>query len=250
MFNNKIYLITLVSMFFFPFAFTVSNYTVFGIHLLNNFINNVNIPFKSDENYIYVLSLFCIMILFYVYFLSKIIKNISIEIKGLSKLIRDIAGDQDIPDTVPISSLKFNEIRYLSESINILIERLKYNQRKYNESEEIRKKYLDQLSHDIKTPLSIININLYYIREGKKVNDAIEEISKNINVISTLSDRIYHKNHLNSDAIVLKKEPVNLLDFLNQISQKWNNALNHKNIKYNTNIDAGIIWDLDKLWFE
>ncbi|MEF3331698.1 MULTISPECIES: sensor histidine kinase [Oceanobacillus] len=250
MFHKKVYLITLASILFFPFAFIFSNYTVYGIHLLLNFINNTDIPFKSNDNYIYIFSLFFIMILLYVYFLSKILKNISLEITNLAKLIHMIADEQEIPDTVPISNLKFDEIRYLSESINVLIERLKYNQKKYNESEEIRKKYLDQLSHDIKTPLSIININLYYIQAGKNTKEAIEEITKNVNIISTLSDRIYHKNYLNSDSIILKREPVILSEFLEQISQKWNNALKHKHIKCNMNIDPSINWTLDKMWFE
>ncbi|WP_289891024.1 sensor histidine kinase [Virgibacillus pantothenticus] len=215
-----------------------------------NFMSGTDTPFKSDENYIYIFSLFFILILLYVYFLSKTLKNISVEITNLSKLIRDIADEQNIPDIVSISSLKFDEIRYLSESINILIERLQYNQKKYNESEEIRKKYLDQLSHDIKTPLSIININLYYIQTGKNINQAIEEITKNVNIISTLSDRIYHKNYLNSDSIIIKKEPVVLSDFVEQISQKWNNAFNHREIQCNMNIDLSIIWTLDKIWFE
>ncbi|WP_331805023.1 HAMP domain-containing sensor histidine kinase [Virgibacillus dokdonensis] len=213
-------------------------------------MSGTDTPFKSDENYIYIFSLFFILILLYVYFLSKTLKNISLEITNLSKLIRDIAEEQDISDFVSISSLKFDEIRYLSESINILIEKLQYNQKKYNESEEIRKKYLDQLSHDIKTPLSIININLYYIQTGKNINKAIEEITKNVNIISTLSDRIYHKNYLNSDSIIIKKEPVVLTDFLHQILQKWNNAFNHKQIQCNMNIDSSIIWVLDKIWFE
>ncbi|WP_077701888.1 sensor histidine kinase [Virgibacillus dokdonensis] len=250
MFYKKVYLITLISILFFPFAFIVSNYTVYGIHVLYNFMSGTDTPFKSDENYIYIFSLFFILILLYVYFLSKTLKNISLEITNLSKLIRDIAEEQDISDFVSISSLKFDEIRYLSESINILIEKLQYNQKKYNESEEIRKKYLDQLSHDIKTPLSIININLYYIQTGKNINKAIEEITKNVNIISTLSDRIYHKNYLNSDSIIIKKEPVVLTDFLHQILQKWNNAFNHKQIQCNMNIDSSIIWVLDKIWFE
>ncbi len=250
MFHKKVYLITFVSILFFPFAFIASNYTIYGIHLLYNFMSGTDTPFKSDENYIYIFSLFFILILLYVYFLSKTLKNISVEITNLSKLIRDIADEQNIPDIVSISSLKFDEIRYLSESINILIERLQYNQKKYNESEEIRKKYLDQLSHDIKTPLSIININLYYIQTGKNINQAIEEITKNVNIISTLSDRIYHKNYLNSDSIIIKKEPVVLSDFVEQISQKWNNAFNHREIQCNMNIDLSIIWTLDKIWFE
>ncbi|WP_203362623.1 HAMP domain-containing sensor histidine kinase [Bacillus sp. REN10] len=146
--------------------------------------------------------------------------------------------------------LKNNEMKHLGESINILINRLKYNQDKYEESEEIRKRYLDQLAHDIKTPLSIIKINLFYLKTGQHVDEAITEINRNTDIISTLSDRIYHKNYLNSNSIITHMTPINLEECVNECIGKWKNALNHKEIKNNTKIDPGIIWELDKVWFE
>ncbi|RIJ66969.1 sensor histidine kinase [Rummeliibacillus sp. POC4] len=248
--NKKIYLFTLISILFFPIALMISNYIVFGIHLLHDYINGTDTPFIAYENYIYVFSIFSVMILLYVAFLSKIIINISSEISFLSHFIRDIAKDQMYPEPVKIQMLKNIEMKHLGESVNILINSLKYNQDKYKESEELRKRYLDQLAHDIKTPLSIIKINLYYLQTGQNINEAIKEISKNTDTISTLSDRIYHKNYLNSDSIITHSSPINLEESINQFMEKWKNALNHKNITYLSNIEPEIIWTLDKVWFE
>lgn len=155
----------------------ISNYIVLGIHLLHDYIKGIDTPFIAYENYIYVFSIFFVMILLYVAFLSKIIINISSEISFLSHFIRDIAKDQSYPEPVKIQMLKNIEMKHLGESVNILINSLKYNQDKYKESEELRKRYLDQLAHDIKTPLSIIKINLYYLETGQYINEAIKEIN-------------------------------------------------------------------------
>lgn len=235
---------------FFPIAFMISNYIVLGGHLIHDFINGTDTPFRAYENYIYVFSIFTIMILIYVAFLSKIIINISSEIRLLSHLIRDIAKDQSYPEPVKIQVLKNNEMKHLGESINILIDRLKYNQVKYEESEEMRKSYLDQLAHDIKTPLSIIKINLFYLRTGQNMEEAIIEINRNADIISTLSDRIYHKNYLNSNSIITHITPINLEECVNEFIGKWKNALNHKEIQNKTKIEPDIIWNLDKVWFE
>ncbi|GIN73315.1 sensor histidine kinase YbdK [Bacillus sp. J14TS2] len=248
--KKQLYFFTLISVLFFPIAFIISNYIVLGAHLIHDYINGTDTPFIAYENYIYVFSLFFIMILLYVFFLSKIIINISSEIRLLSHLIRRIAKDQNYPEPVESHVLKNSEMKHLGESVNILIDQLKYNQDKYRESEEMRKRYLDQLSHDIKTPLSIIKINLFYLKTQQNVDKAIEEINKNADIISTLSDRIYHKNYLNSDSIITHMSPVSLNDCINAIIEKWNNALSHKKIKFTSNIEANLVWELDRVWFE
>ncbi|MBY7142628.1 HAMP domain-containing histidine kinase [Virgibacillus sp. NKC19-3] len=248
--NKKIFFLTLISILFFPFALMLSNYIVLGTHLIHNYINGTDTPFKAEDNYIYVLVLFSTMILLYVFFLSRIIVNISSEIRYLSNLLRDIAKDQNYPDPVNTAELRYKDMKYLSESINILIDQLQYNQSKYEESEEFRKRYLDQLSHDIKTPLSIIKINLYYLKTKQNTEEAIQEINKNTDIIATLSDRIYHKNDLNADSIITYKKPINLEKCVSGIVEKWHNALNHKNITYWNKINSDTIWELDKVWFE
>lgn len=248
--KKKIYFLTFISVLFFPTAFIISNYIVLGAHLIHDYINGTDTPFIAYENYIYVFSIFFILILLYVFFLSKIIINISSEIRLLSYLIRGIAKDQKYPEPVEPQVLKNSEMKHLGESINILIDRLKYNQDKYRESEEIRKRYLDQLSHDIKTPLSIIKINLFYLKTKQNVDEAIEEINKNADIITTLSERIYHKNYLNSDSIITHMSPLNLNDCINTIIEKWKNALSHKKINCTSNIESNIIWELDRVWFE
>lgn len=248
--NKKIFFLTLISILFFPFALMLSNYIVLGAHLIQNYINGTDTPFKAEDNYTYVLVLFSTMILIYVFYLSRIIVTISSEIRYLSDLIRDIAKDQNYPDHVNITDLKYNDMKYLSESINILIDQLQYNQSKYEESEEFRKRYLDQLSHDIKTPLSIIKINLYYLKIQQNTEEAIQEINKNADIIATLSDRIYHKNDLNADSIITHMTPVDLEECVNGIVEKWHNALNHKDITYRDKLDPNMVWELDRVWFE
>lgn len=248
--KKKIYLFTLISVLFFPVAFIISNYIVLGAHLLHDYINGTDTPFIAYENYVYVFSIFFILILLYVFFLSKIIINISSEIRLLSDLIRVIGKNQNYPEPVELQVLKNNEMKHLGESVNILIDELKYNQAKYKESEEMRKRYLDQLSHDIKTPLSIIKINLYYLQTNQNVDKAIEEINKNTDIISTLSERIYHKNYLNANSIITHMSAINVNDCITEIIKKWNNALSHNKIYCTSDIEANIVWELDSVWFE
>ncbi|WP_130860305.1 sensor histidine kinase [Gracilibacillus phocaeensis] len=248
--NKKILFFTFLSILFFPFALMLSNYIVLGTHLLQNYFNGTDTPFKAEDNYFYVLMLFSTMILLYVFYLSRIIVNISSEITHLSNLIRDIAKDQNYPDPVNTADLKYKDMQYLSESINILIDQLQYNQSKYEESEEFRKKYLDQLSHDIKTPLSIIKINLYYLQTQQNKEEAIQEINKNANIIATLSDRIYHKNDINTEAIMTHLTLIDLEECMNEMVDKWQNALKHKGISWQLQVTADMTWELDKVWFE
>ncbi len=52
--NKKLYLFVLLSVLFFPIAFMISNYIVLGAHLIHDYINGTDTPFRAYENYLSV----------------------------------------------------------------------------------------------------------------------------------------------------------------------------------------------------
>ena len=86
----------------------------------------------------------------------------------LNDKLLDIANSDKLPNKLDIPTHINDEIDEVGQSINILIDRLRYRVRNHRKQKQ-EQNYINQLAHDINTPLTALNLELYQLGFNTKL---------------------------------------------------------------------------------
>ena len=134
-----------------------------------------------------------------------------------------------------------DELSSLSSHINTMSSNLKRNMDALNleidqvkKMEQLRKEFIAQFTHEIKTPLAIINGNIDLLEnvddEDKKAK-YIEVINKEISVINDLVLQMLDLSKLEAKAITLDKKEIDLRELTEDIIDDYEQLLMDKKLK-------------------
>lgn len=134
-----------------------------------------------------------------------------------------------------------DELSSLSSHINIMSSNLKRNIDALNleidqvkKMEQLRKEFIAQFTHEIKTPLAIINGNidlLENVEDIDKKDKYIEVINKEIAVINDLVLQMLDLSKLEAKAITLDKKEIDLRELSEDIIDDYEQLLMDKKLK-------------------
>lgn len=134
-----------------------------------------------------------------------------------------------------------DELSSLSSHINTMSSNLKRNMDALNleidqvkKMEQLRKEFIAQFTHEIKTPLAIINGNidlLENVEDEDKKNKYIEVINKEIGVINDLILQMLDLSRLEAKAITLDKKEIDLRELTEDIIDDYEQLLMDKKLK-------------------
>lgn len=191
------------------------------------------------NQFIYVTMLVIILSLIVSYFVSKKISSgvikINKEAKKLSKGNFDVKFDTDQP------------ILELSE----LAETLEYTKDELSKTENLRRELLANVSHDLKTPLTMIKAYAEMVRDVTYKDDT--KRTKDLNIIIEETDRL---NVLVNDILELSKiqsgtqkltiEQFDLEKFVKNIIKRYDIMSENKKYKFKVSINKNIIVSADR----
>ncbi len=151
-----------------------------------------------------------------------------------------------------------DELGTLSKNINIMSQQLKstieqLNQEiaKVKELESLRKDFVNQFTHEMKTPLGIINGYSELIDETdneEDVNRYLDIIHKETTKINQLIQSMLNLSRLESGKVELHRENIDLEDLVTEIIDEYEILLMKKNVKIQMNvIDKNINADKKQL---
>ena len=134
-----------------------------------------------------------------------------------------------------------DELSSLSRHINTMSSNLKRNIDALNleidqvkKMEQLRKEFIAQFTHEIKTPLAIINGNidlLENVDDDDKKAKYIEVINKEIDVINDLVLQMLDLSKLEAKAITLDKKEIDLRELTEDIIDDYEQLLMDKKLK-------------------
>lgn len=134
-----------------------------------------------------------------------------------------------------------DELSSLSSHINTMSSNLKRNIDALNleidqvkKMEQLRKEFIAQFTHEIKTPLAIINGNidlLENVEDIDKKDKYIEVINKEISVINDLVLQMLDLSKLEAKAITLDKKEIDLRELSEDIIDDYEQLLMDKKLK-------------------
>lgn len=191
------------------------------------------------NQFIYVTMLVIILSLIVSYFVSRKISSgvikINKEAKKLSKGNFDVKFDTDQP------------ILELSE----LAETLEYTKDELSKTENLRRELLENVSHDLKTPLTMIKAYAEMVRDVTYKDDT--KRTKDLNIIIEETDRL---NVLVNDILELSKiqsgtqkltiEQFDLEKFVKNIIKRYDIMSENKKYKFKVSINKNIIVSADR----
>ncbi|MFN8458966.1 MAG: ATP-binding protein [Anaerolineae bacterium] len=141
-----------------------------------------------------------------------IARQVLIPVTALSEATRRLAqGDKSV--ILPVQSS--DELGQMSQNFNHMAQAL-------HEQQELRRRLVDDISHEIKTPLSIIKLELKANIDGLQTpQEAAAHIEREINLLQSLLEDLTYLAETDLDALQLAREPVDLSAITRAAVARW-----------------------------
>lgn len=175
-----------------------------------------------------------LFIVLFSYFISYLITR---RIKLIDEVAMKIADNNF---DIQLETKGHDELSSLSGHINTMSTNLKRNIEQLHleidqvkRMEELRKEFIAHFTHEIKTPLAIINGNVDLLEETKNVQKRkqyADVINKEIKVINELILQMLDLSKLEAKAITLEKENINLKELSEDIIDEYEQLLKEKRL--------------------
>lgn len=209
----------------------VDGYLVFYTYDLNA-IGRITHQVIYSKMIIYIISfIVCIMIsLLISYILTRRIKKMSQATLSIANNDFDIHLNEKSKDELGVLSHNINQ---MSQQLKITIQQLNDEIEYVKKLEGMRKEFIANFTHEIKTPLSIINGYIELIEAGKdddKKQQYLSAIHQEIEHINQLIMAMLDLSRLESGHVELHKEDIDLEDLLMSIVETFAPILKKKHI--------------------
>lgn len=158
----------------------------------------------------------------------KQIQNIADELKRIL--------DEETDEKV-MSFTEDKEIKYLLEQINRTLEDRQNAIADYRRSELNTKRMLSNISHDLKTPLTVIigYLEMLLMQETLE-KDMVKKVSHKANELKEQIDRFFTLAKLEAGDTILTMSKINLNEFCRETIVDFYNVLTEKEFEVNINI--------------
>ena len=209
----------------------VDGYLVFYTYELNA-IGRITHQVIYSKMIIYIFSfIVCIMIsLLISYILTRRIKKMSQATLSIANNDFDIHLNEKAKDELGVLSHNINQ---MSQQLKTTIQQLNDEIEYVKKLEGMRKEFIANFTHEIKTPLSIINGYIELIEAGKddlKKQQYLSAIHQEIEHINQLIMAMLDLSRLESGKVELHKEDIDLEDLLMSIVETFAPILKKKHI--------------------
>ncbi|KOS68757.1 hypothetical protein AEA09_09545 [Lysinibacillus contaminans] len=192
-------------------------------------VHNTDVIKIVNQLYLYSILLGIIISILLVAFFSKKIITPLEKLKNVAKDISNLNFKQ-----VEITS--GDEIEELSHSINEMSDRLKSVHSELEKKNQSLNTLISSISHEVKTPLSLIQAYTIGIKDGLDDGTYTDVILEQVNYTSEMVDYLIKLSKVHE--LEVKKEPFELKNLLQKIIAQYNISLKNKNVHIVQNIDS------------
>ncbi len=216
--------------------------------------------YKSGNKLINMIKIFSLILFLAILIISLIIsKGITVPISKLNNLIKKVSeGSLEIEDDIKskdeVGEL-YNNFCVMTERIKMQIDKIERDSAAIKELENHRKIFFDNVTHELKTPLTTI-LGYSEIIKSNGFNTDEEFFNKGMNYIISESERLRRMviNLLECSQIQIEGteenfKPINISEIINSTCEEMEIKANRYNIKINKEVaeDIFILGNQDKL---
>ncbi|MFY2153205.1 ATP-binding protein [Mammaliicoccus sciuri] len=247
----KMMIIGLISI---PIVFIIVNYMMLIAVIISEKILNKEIkdPFNGTILTFITYSVFFLILFSLIIIGSRYISKIIKRINQLEDTIKQIAYNEALPEKLKIKNKSRDEIDELGLSINLLIDRLRYKEIELLERTKAEQNHIDQISHDINTPLTALRLELFHLSQQYGIEDENIEVSyERIDYISKLIKNISIDQKENIQYFYTFNHEVDVVRICKKIIDKWQYLIQKQNMNIKLEgVQNQLIWLGEELWFE
>ncbi|MEK4324956.1 histidine kinase dimerization/phospho-acceptor domain-containing protein [Paenibacillus sp. FSL R7-0312] len=160
-------------------------------------------------------------------------------------------GLEGLPQLVPPG--KPDEIGRLEEAFNTMVTELAASRSRETEEEGLRKRLVANLSHDLRTPLTVIRSHLHVLGKedlSARGQESLELMDQRIESLGGLIDNLLAYNLLNSGRMTLKLERKDVLRLLRETAAAWYPLWEKEGYQIEIDLEAApLYWNVDVSWF-
>ncbi|NQX46722.1 HAMP domain-containing histidine kinase [Paenibacillus tritici] len=160
-------------------------------------------------------------------------------------------GHEGLPQVVPPG--KPDEIGRLEEAFNTMVTELKASLAREAEEETLRKRLVADLSHDLRTPLTVIRSHLHVLGKeslSPRGQSSLELMDQRIESLGILIENLLSYNLLSSGRTLLKLEQRDVLRLLRESAAAWYPVWEKEGFEVEIDLEgAPLYWDVDDSWF-
>ncbi|MCR2804106.1 sensor histidine kinase [Paenibacillus soyae] len=160
-------------------------------------------------------------------------------------------GEHGLP--APVEVKRADEIGGLEGAFNGMVEQLKAGRERQQEEEELRKKLISNLSHDLRTPLTVMRGHLYTL--GKEPlsgagKESLATLERKADGLGELIDNLLAYTLMTSGRYRLEPEPADVWRLARESAAAWYPVWEKAGIEADIRLPADpLVWKVDKLAF-
>lgn len=147
-----------------------------------------------------------------------------------------------------------DEIGRLEEAFNAMVAELAASRQREVEENDLRTRLVADLSHDLRTPLTVIRSHLHVITkevlspEGQK---SLKLMDERISNLGTLIENLLSYNLLHSGRIILNPQRKDVIRLLRESAAAWYPLWEKEGFKACIELDDDdpLWWEVDEVWF-
>ncbi|MEV5029173.1 HAMP domain-containing sensor histidine kinase [Paenibacillus sp. LPE1-1-1.1] len=198
----------------------------------------------------FYISFLFIMIVFFFLLSFLFFRHIRKRLIGLQAAM-SLPGDNGLPQ--PIIVHKRDEIGQLEAAFNHMIDQLRESTERERAEEELRKRLIASLSHDLRTPLTVMNSQLYSLRKeplSPNAQAAVKQMEQKVTTLDNLIENLLSYTLMTSGRYPLKLERQDILRLVRESAASWYPLWEQEGISAEIELpDEARMLDVDKAGF-
>ncbi|WP_019913975.1 sensor histidine kinase [Paenibacillus sp. HW567] len=190
------------------------------------------------------------------FFIGFIIVSLLFFIQIRKRLLRletamVFTGDAGLPESIPPG--KPDEIGRLDAAFNTMVTELTASRAREAEEEGLRKRLVSDLSHDLRTPLTVIRSHLHVLGKESLTSrgqESLKLMDDRIEGLGGLIENLLSYNLLSSGRMKLNLERKDVLRLLREIAAAWYPLWEKEGFQIEIDLEAEpLYWTVDESWF-
>jgi signal transduction histidine kinase len=157
-------------------------------------------------------------------------------------------GKEGIP--LPVDIRRFDEIGQLEESFNQMVHQLTNSRHREQEEEQLRKRLIAGLSHDLRTPLTVIRGHMHALHKEALSDKGVSSLGRmeaKMDDLGGLIDNMLSYNLLTSGKYTLKLEERDILRIVREAAAAWYPVWEKEQFDIDIDLpDEPLIWQVDE----
>lgn len=211
--------------------------------------------YRPTNQYQETLLLLSCVVVFFVIISGLFFYHLHKRLLPLQKAIETSIENASLPEKIPSPKGKVDEIARLELAFNQMAHQLKESYLREKKEEELRKKLITAISHDIRTPLTVLRGQTAQLQKEQLSKNgfvSLQSLNQTISYIGDLVDNLLAYTLLNSEKYPYHSQQVNIVRLVRTSIASWYPIFEQKNFQIVIDLpeNHSFSWKIDPQWFE